>query len=53
MPVDVIHGELCGASGYELRCAMLNQWLRIVVNFVEPVVINHVVLLCATRCDSW
>ena len=43
-PVDVNHGVLCWASGCESSCAMLRQWLRIMVSYDEPVVVNRDVL---------
>jgi hypothetical protein len=52
MPVGVNHGELCWASGCESRCAILSQWLWIIVNYVEPVVVKHCELCWANGCVS-
>jgi hypothetical protein len=41
VPVGVNHGELCYASGCKSRCAMLSQWLWIIVNYAQPVVVKH------------
>ena len=40
-PVVVNHIVLCGASSCESWCAILNQWLGIMVCYAEPVVVNH------------
>ena len=48
-PVVVNHGELFWASGGESRCAMINQWLCIMVSHVEQVVV-HDGVLCRGRC---
>ena len=42
--VVVNHGELCRGSGYESCCAMLSQWLQVMVRNAEAVVANHGVL---------
>ena len=36
VPVVVNHGVLCCVSGCELCCAMLRQWLWIMVCYAEP-----------------
>ena len=38
---------------YESQCAMLTQWLQIIANYAEQVVVNHVVLCCVGGCESW
>ena len=53
MPVGVNHVELYWASGCESRCAMLSQWLWIIVNYVEPVVVKHCELCWASGCESY
>jgi hypothetical protein len=55
------HGAFCWASGVLSWCAsgsyswfiMLGQWLRIIVNYAEPVVMNHDVLCWASGCEPW
>jgi hypothetical protein len=39
-PVVVSHGVYYWASVFELWCAMLSQWLLIMVCNTEPVVVN-------------
>jgi hypothetical protein len=63
--VVVNHGVLCWAnwlriitcyaepSGLESWCVLRNQWLCIIVCYAEPVFVNHNVLCCASRCESW
>ena len=51
-PVVVNHVELNWASGCDLWCAMLRQWLWIMVNNDEPVVVYHGALCWANGCDS-
>jgi hypothetical protein len=29
------------------------QWVWIMVSYAEPVVVNHYVLFCASRCEPW
>jgi hypothetical protein len=43
-PVVVNHGVLYGDSGCESWCAMLSQWLCVMVCNAEPVAVNHGVL---------
>ena len=38
---------------YESQCAMLSQWLQIIANYAEQVVVNHVVLCWVGGCESW
>ena len=38
------HGELFCVSGCESGCAMVCQWLGVVVCYAESVVVNHGVL---------
>jgi hypothetical protein len=52
-PVVMNHGVLCWASDCESWCAMLSQWLCIILCYAEPVVVNHDVLFCASGCESW
>ena len=42
--VVVNHGDLCCTSGGESWCAMLSQWLLIMVSYAVPAVVNHGVL---------
>jgi hypothetical protein len=37
---------------YESQCAMLSQWLQIIANYAERVVVNHVVLCWVGGCES-
>ena len=43
-PVVMNHGVIYEASGCESSCAMLNQWLVIMVCYAESVVVNYSVL---------
>jgi hypothetical protein len=43
-PVVVNRGELCWAICCESWCAMLSQWVWIMMCYTEPVVVDHVVL---------
>jgi hypothetical protein len=45
--------RLCWASGCESWCAMLSQWLWIMVCYAEPVVMYHGVWCWASGCVSW
>jgi hypothetical protein len=47
------HGVLLWGSDCESWCAMLSQWLCIMVCYVEPVVVNHCVLCWASGCEWW
>ena len=38
------HGEVNQGSGYESWCALLSQWLSIMVCYTDPIVVNHSVL---------
>jgi hypothetical protein len=51
-PVGVNHGELCWASIWESRCAMLSQCLWINVNYAEILVLKHFELCWASACES-
>ena len=51
-PLAVNHGEVCCTSGRESRCAMLNQWLCIIVNFAELVVVKHGEIYRDIGCES-
>jgi hypothetical protein len=51
-PLDVNHGVLYWASGYESLWVMLSQRLRIMVYHTEPVVVNHCQLCWASDCES-
>jgi hypothetical protein len=44
---------LCWASDCESWCAMLSQWLCIILCYAGQVVVNHDVLFCASGCESW
>ena len=57
------YGELCEGSGCETVCAMLSQWLWIMLYYADPVDgnhgvnavpvgVNHVVLFWASRSES-
>jgi hypothetical protein len=61
--VALNHGEICYASACESGCAMVCQWLGIVmcyteqwllfmVCYTEQVVLNHGVIFCASGCES-
>ena len=50
-PVVVSHGVQCPASGCGLWCAMVSQYLLIMVCNSEPVVVNHGLLCCAKVCE--
>jgi hypothetical protein len=52
-PVVMKNGVLCWASGCELWCVLLSQWLCIIVFYAEPYVVNHGVLFWASGCESW
>ena len=63
VPADIKYGELCEGSGCEAVCAMLSQWLWIMLYYADPVDgnhgvnavpvgVNHVVLFWASRSDS-
>ena len=52
-PLVVNHGVLYGASGGESWCAMLSQWLLVMVCIAEPVAVNHGLFCCASGCESW
>ena len=52
-PVPVNHGVLSRASSHEPWCAMLSQWLSIMVRYAEQVVVNHGVLGSASGWESW
>ena len=39
-PTTVNHGLLCYASGCELWCAMLSQWMLIMMCYTETVAVN-------------
>ena len=43
-PVVVSHGVQCCASGCELWCVMVSQWLLIMDYFAVPKVVNDGVL---------
>ena len=51
IPVVVNHGELCSASGCESWCAMLSQWLRIMLCYSELIIGNHGMLCWASGCE--
>ena len=40
-PVVLNHVVLCGASGFESLSVMLSRWLRIIMCYAEPVVVNN------------
>jgi hypothetical protein len=52
-PVVLNHGVLCWPSGCESWCALMSQWLWIMVCFAEPVVVNHGVVCWTSGCESW
>jgi hypothetical protein len=37
----------------ESQCVMLSQWLQIIADYAEQVVVNHVVLCWVGGCESW
>ena len=41
----VNHGVVCWDSGCESLCAMLRQWLLIMLCYAEPMVVNHCAIL--------
>ena len=51
-PVVVNHGVLFRASGYELWCVILSQWLLTMMCYAESLVVNHGVLCLASGCES-
>ena len=51
-PMVGSHGVVCRPSGCESWFVMLSQWLWIMVNYAEPVVMNHGVLYWASSCKS-
>jgi hypothetical protein len=48
--IDVV---LCWASGWKSRCGMVSQWLWVIVNYDELVVVSHSLLWWASCCESW
>jgi hypothetical protein len=48
--VVVNHGVLYGASGFESSCAILNQWLVIMVCNAAQVIVKYGELCCASGC---
>jgi hypothetical protein len=40
-------------SGCESWCAMMCQWVWIMVCYAEPVVVNHGLLCCTKGCELW
>jgi hypothetical protein len=53
VPVGVNHGGFSLDSCCESRCAMLSQWLWIIVKYAEPVVVKHCELYWASGCESY
>jgi hypothetical protein len=43
-PVAVNHGELCWARGIESWCAIIGQWVGIMLCYAESLVVNYGVL---------
>jgi hypothetical protein len=41
------------AIGCESWCAKLSQWLKVMLCYAEPVVVNHYVLFWVSGCESW
>ena len=63
VPADIKYGELCEGGDCETVCAMLSQWLWILLYYADPVDgnhgvnavpvgVNHVVLFWASRSES-
>jgi hypothetical protein len=46
------HGVLCWTSGWESRCECCASGCASLC-YAEPVVVNHSVLCCASRCEPW
>ena len=53
VPVVVNHGVLYGSSGCESWCAILSQWLFIMMCIAGQVIVNHGEFYCSSGCESW
>ena len=53
VPKVVNYGVLYEPSGCESWCAMLCQWLFIMMCIVEQVIVNHGEFYRSSGCESW
>jgi hypothetical protein len=52
-PVVVNHGLVCCAKGCESWCAILSQWLFIMMCIAGQVIVNDGEFYCSSGCESW